>query len=108
VYSSPIGQSTGMQISRAVTIRQPFSSTETLVITVIHWQLPEEPLEPLEELPDDEELLPEEEELLLDDEELLPEDELLDDELLEPLEELLDDEELLELLDELAQHPSPQ
>ena len=128
-----MGQSTGMQISRAVTTRQPFSSTETLVITVTHWHSPEVPdepelpddepleplddpeelLEPLEELLDDE-LLPEDEELLLDDEELLPEDELLDDELLEPLEELLDDDELLEddddeLLEdeELRQHPSP-
>jgi len=103
-----MGQSTGMQISRAVTTRQPFSSTDTPVMTVTHWhspELPEEPelpdellpLEPLLELPELDEELDDPDELL-DEEELLLEDEEL---LLDELDELLDDDELLELLDEL-------
>jgi hypothetical protein len=108
-----------MQISRAVTTRHPFSSAETPVMTVTHWQspeLPDEPdellpLEPLPELPeldpddpllelldgpdellDDDELLDE----LPEDEELLPEDEEL---LLHEDEELLDEDELLDELE---------
>lgn len=99
-----MGQSTGMQISRAVTTRQPFSSTETPVMMVTHWHSPEPPEEP--ELPDDpDELLPLEP--LPELPELDPEDEddelplLDDDELLED-----DDDELLED-EELRQHPSP-
>ena len=113
-----MGQSTGMQISRAVTTRQPFSSTETPVMMVTHWHSPEPPDEP--ELPDEpEELLPlepllelpeldpEDDELpLLEDEELLEDDddELDEDELDELEEDELDDDELDE---ELRQHPSP-